>query len=83
MKIVRLEPVHRAPANADSIMISATQDGRFTALGITASRDRNDTMMVTLTPRSVKSEGEAEAAGIRWANMQPIDVLYIERSKLS
>lgn len=80
MKIIRLEPGERAPDDSDRIVINALPSGRYGVSGITATRERRPAAVCMVTENSLPSDGEAEAAGIRWAAQHPIDVLYIERS---
>ncbi|MEA3052780.1 MAG: hypothetical protein QOG72_1683 [Sphingomonadales bacterium] len=79
MKIIRLKPGERAPDESDRIVINALPTGRYGASGITATRERRPAAVCMVTENSLASDGEAEAAGIRWAAQHPIEVLYVER----
>ncbi|HEX8573066.1 MAG TPA: hypothetical protein VF759_09970 [Allosphingosinicella sp.] len=79
MKIVRLKPGERAPDDSDRIIVNSLPNGRHGVTGVTANRRSRPEAVTMITPNALASDGEAEAAGIRWAMQHPIDVLYVER----
>lgn len=80
MEIVRLGPGERAPDNSDRITINSLPNGRHGVSGVTVDRATRGAAVHMITENSMPSADEAEAAGIRWAMQQPIDVLFVERS---
>lgn len=79
MKIIRLKPGERAPEDSDRIVINSLPSGKHGVSGVTATREARPASIHMVAENGMTSDGEAEAAGIRWAMQHPIDVLYVER----
>jgi hypothetical protein len=79
MKIVRLERGERPPEDSDYITINSLPNGRHGVSGVTSTRALRPEAVTMVTRNSLPTDGEAEAAGIRWGMEQGIDVLYVVR----
>lgn len=79
MRIVRLKPGERAPEDSDYIVINSLPNGRHGVSGVTSTRGLRPEAVTMVTRNALATDGEAEAAGIRWGMEQGIGVLYVVR----
>lgn len=79
MKIVRLKLGELAPEDSDRVTIMCAPSGRYEVTGICEDEVGRGAAVFSILEEPAGSDGEAEAAGIRWASRKPISLLYIER----